>query len=188
MARFGCRLALDVDGVVANFADAVIRSARKKGIAAPSHWSFAASWKILGSNEEFDRVWNDVWRQDEFWASIQPFQNLIVPSCVSLFVSSRPCPRELTERWLLKNLDLGGGIGVLPAATAEDKLRVLLHAGARSYVEDRVANFAYLREERGPVCWLFDRPWNRFVETPARIYSLADVRLHVSPCPHAPVS
>jgi hypothetical protein len=115
-------LALDVDGVLANFCDAVIDRAHVLGVgdAFPSSWRDVRQWDMC---PRFHQVMEDAWKNEEFWMSINPMPNTSRILTPGVYLTARPIHSNVTQDWLEKH-----GFPFAPVVTVskpEEKLEVL---------------------------------------------------------------
>lgn len=115
-------LALDVDGVLANFSDAAIYRAHALGLGAgfPSGWREVRMWNIAS---RFTEVMQDAWLSKEFWMGVNPMPNTRRDLVPAMYLTSRPIDSHITEAWLEKH-----GFQFAPVITVskpEDKIAVL---------------------------------------------------------------
>jgi len=157
------RLALDVDGVIANFVAGLFARA---GLALDlENWitkfEFLEDWSLTG-------LWEKVQHDEQFWLSL-PVVDSHIPRCCVLFLSDRPVETTVTERWLNVN-----NIRHLPIYHVKDKLEFLRKSDLDGLVDDKGETYEQVRNEF-PASFLVSRPWNRWVKTRNRIYRLEEL-------------
>lgn len=158
----GIKIGLDIDEVIADWVGAYTE---KFGMVTPEFWNFDTHIK-----EKFEQL------DDEFWLGIKPKINPkdlpFEPHC---YITSRPIPTFLTERWIAEN-----GFPTMPVYTVgvgESKVEVAKKAGIDVFVDDRFDNFVELNNA-GICTYLMDSPHNqRYVVGYKRLYNLKDLKL-----------
>ena len=168
------RIGLDIDGVVANFAQAIIDAGHAQGISGlPEHWhDFTEIYGPRGGkrseqHQAFIRVWEKVRDDQDFWDAVPVHEeDAIVPHC---YITARPAGVD-SYLWLFMN-DLPGA----PLITVVgSKVEAAKKAGVTLFLDDAPHNLEELRAA-GIECWLLDRPWNRHHETPFRVKTIAEI-------------
>lgn len=159
------KIGLDIDEVICDW---VNPWCVKFGLERPKTWFFQRdinehfkTMEASGELSEFYLGLTPLMRPDEI-----PFE----PHC---YVTSRPVPTEVTERWLDKN-----GFPTRPVITVapgQSKVNALKEAGVEIFVDDRYENFEDLNRN-GILCYLWDSPHNqRYNVGFKRIKSLKDI-------------
>ena len=176
-----CRIALDIDGVLANFSQAFILRGQKLGLAGgwPAHWTRWDSWFPDTAAKTFSEVWATVESDPHFWLyEVKKLDSAFVDFPVAAYVTARPIPDELTASWLGRM-----GFPEAPVVTVStSKLAVLQSLGIDLFVDDKVETFEELNAA-GLRCLLMTQPHNRshdaFVGdgagTSHRIFCLSEV-------------
>jgi len=157
MAKIG----LDIDEVLADFVGAMLDK-------FPEMQNRSVYWNDPHIMDNFDKIKDDM----DFWLNIKPKDNNLPfePHC---YITSRPIPVEITEKWLKINgfpsakiYSLGHGIS---------KVDIAKQSGIDVFVDDRYENFVDLNKN-GICCFLFDAPHNqRYDVGYKRIKSLTDL-------------
>ena len=103
------RIGLDVDGIVANFVQAMIDIGKRSGWEMPESWEHCPSWELMETSG-FRRAWVFVKNRDDFWMNIDPhrdtYESLVFqPTC---YITNRHYPdvdiaSDNTFAWLLLN-------------------------------------------------------------------------------------
>lgn len=159
---FNKRVALDIDGVLADFNKSVRAQFNIEN--EPTVWNY--SYKF---NSE---LWETLKEDKEFWVNIEPYfdgtELLFEPVC---YVTHRPVPKEWCEEWLEKN-----NFPCVPVYVVNgNKTEVLKSQNVDIFVDDCYANFTTLNTN-GVFTYLLDRPWNtRYNVGHKRIYSLNEI-------------
>lgn len=165
-------IALDIDGVIANFGKAACKWAAKLGIdigERADRWYNQRSW-FPRDGKGFSQLWELIRIDPKFWLSIEIFyddEHLgYQPAC---YITTRPIESAVTIQWL----DMWGfpEAPVYTVPQPEDKIRFI---GERKFIEDRAESYELFRS-RGIECYLMDRPWNQHIVTEHRIYSVNEV-------------
>lgn len=170
-------IGLDIDGVLANFIDGIVKAATRMGLqySLPRRWYYFREWFSSDNNAAFAAVFETVMHDEAFWMSLKPHLEEDWPNYApGAYITSRPIASDVTKAWLDKwefpVADVvtvsghGGGSG--PAK--EDALRA---RGITRYIEDNIENYEHLRAA-GIDCYLLDRPWNVSLATSHRIYTV----------------
>lgn len=158
------KIALDIDGVIANFKDAYCQ---RIGLDNPNdHWHFTYKWKLD----------EDVIEDRDFWVNIEPLiDGRSLPFEPVCYVTSRYCNVEWTKEWLEKN-----GFPCEPVySNNSSKVEVLKPLFDRGevdiFVDDAYKHYEELNNA-GVTTFLLDRPYNRKYNVGyRRIYSLEDL-------------
>jgi hypothetical protein len=153
------KVALDVDGILSNFNQRFIETAKDMGLGDhfPARWQWIKTWRY---SDRFSEVWDTIKMDTQWWLSIEPHagarESIKFP--VEAYVTARPIPGEFTAAWLQHyEFPLASVLTVEPDAS---KLAALKHLNIDLYVDDRPENFHEVLAG-GITCLLFDRPWNR---------------------------
>ena len=160
------RLALDLDGVVCDFAGGLFRS-----VGIPEGRLQEVTGYDFKPVLDFREAWNRVKDDEIFWLTL-PVLDSYIPKCCEVFLSSRYCRRAVTEEWL-HNAGLDR-IPLIQVRSPEEKMAVLRRGPLNGIVEDRGETFELARKEF-PSSFLVSRPWNRWVGTRNRIYRLEEL-------------
>jgi hypothetical protein len=160
------KIGLDIDGVLADFPAAVIHRAHAMGFceyfprssADVSHW---------GISDKFPEVMKDAWNDPLFWLSVPPvwesygsipMLDSLFPSRLKCYITSRPIPTWVTEKWLghwgFPNAD------VITVSKPEDKLRHIRERDLDLFVDDYHITVEQLLDA-GVIAKLFKAPYQR---------------------------
>lgn len=159
---FTKRVALDIDGVIADFNEAV---KKEENIAKnPDMWFYSykfnsALWERLNINKDF-------------WVNIKPyFDGKDLPFEPVAYVTHRGVPKTWCEEWIEKN-----NFPCVPVhVVKESKIEVLKDLNVDIFIEDSYKNFVELNNA-GIFTYLLDRPWNkRYDVGHRRIYNLSEI-------------
>jgi uncharacterized HAD superfamily protein len=146
------KIALDIDGVIADFSAAFHKEAMKEGIdwypEEQVHWTFPESCQNL---------WNRLKNDKNFWLSIPPLCDPHLPFEPVAYVTARNIPVEWTREWLLINKFPNEKVY---SVGDNKKTEAIKDSGAEVFVDDCFKNFLYLNKEK-VLTYLFDRPYNR---------------------------
>ena len=148
------RIALDIDGVLADFVGAWQEKFNVKEV--PEHWNFDINFK-----EKLFSVKED----KDFWLNIKPLCDpKSIPFEPACYVTSRIIPNEWSKEWLDK-----WGFPTTPVFTVghdKSKVDILLDNNIDIFVDDRYENIIdILRQSnskgRRIHCYLYDAKYNR---------------------------
>lgn len=159
---FNKRVALDIDGVLADFNKSV---KSKFGIENdPTHWYYSYT---------FDKaLWEELKADKAFWLNIEPyFDGSFIPFEPVCYVTHRSVPKEWCEEWLEKNHFPCVPVHVVGGSKV-DKLKEL---DIDIFVDDKYDNFKELNDN-GIFTYLLTQPWNeRYNVGHKRIDSLVEI-------------
>lgn len=167
------KIALDVDGVLADFNLGVLRAANKMGLGKhfPPSTDKITTWAI---SPRFSEVWAMVQGDPNFWLGLEP---IVHPDRVrfvpAAYITHRPVSSEVTRRWIRQV-----GFPDAPIYTVNtSKTHAMREVGARYLVDDKEENFLDVNARPDLTCLLIDRPYNRDVVAPfLRVYSIEEAR------------
>lgn len=156
---------LDIDGVLANFIQALIAYAKsfmpEVAKDLPATWH---DWMPYDSPnpEAFRKVYNEISYLPSFWLNIEPLEDAVadvksLPFLPTVYITSRPIPTEVTQEWLFRL-----GFPTAPVVTAEnatDKIEVAKAYGLTHFVDDLPTTCEALNAA-GIKAYLFDQPHN----------------------------
>jgi len=137
-------VALDCDGVLANFSAGVIKRAKKMGLSQhfPKTYKEVSRWDVSGM---FSHVMKDAWTDPEFWLDLPVLPGAeklnFIPAC---YITSRAVPSEVTAKWLAKN-----GFPkaeVITVSKPEEKLQHLKDRGIDLLIDDYYVTIIQLLE------------------------------------------
>lgn len=164
---FDKKVALDIDGVLADFNKSVKEKYNIKN--NPDHWYYSYEFKK-------SELWSELSQDKDFWLNLEPLiKGEELPFDPVCYVTSRPVPKEWCEEWLEKN-----NFPCVPVHVANgskvDKLKELTEIhNIDWFVDDRYDNFVELNKN-GIFTYLFDQPWNsKYDVGHKRIKSLNDL-------------
>lgn len=160
------QIALDVDGVLADFHSGLVRAGVGMGVP-PQEWD---AWEFP---PEYGRVWARASQDPYFWANLEP---LMAPADIPFepvgYITHRPIPTDVTLRWLERH----GFPRGLVVTTDGPKSVAMRQIGATVLVDDSPANFLEVNGHPDLACFLYDARHNRdFKEFGMRIKSLDEV-------------
>jgi hypothetical protein len=149
----------DIDGVLANFIDALMSEARELGYGdeIPEHWMQWDEYQPE-DNEAYQEAWNSIAQKPGFWTErIQPFDDAYIHTDVAAYITNRSVPSPLSQMWLLDHnfpnapvTSLGHDVSKMGAAEAEN---------LDLFVDDK-PEIVRNMNEHGIPCLLMNRPHN----------------------------
>lgn len=144
------KIGLDIDEVLCDW---VGPWCKKFGLERPMNWGFQREimkhFEEMTASGELETFYLDL------PVLTKPQDVPFEPHC---YVTSRPVPTELSEKWLDKNGFSVKKVITVPPGTS--KLQVLKDEGVDIFVDDRYENFVELNNG-GICCYLFDAPHNQ---------------------------
>jgi len=163
------KIGLDIDGVLADFTGAW-NTIYPDITITPNSWYFD---RKIG--QRFAEM-RDNGTLDEFYFNLEPLINPeelpFEPHC---YITSRPVPKEITEKWLDKN-----GFPrkkVISLDLKQSKVEAAKETGVEIFIDDCYENFVDLNNH-GVFTYLFTAPWNiRYDVGHMRLNSLKDIPL-----------
>jgi uncharacterized HAD superfamily protein len=145
------KIGLDIDEVICDFTAGWGKL--HKVDDRPECWNYHRNM-----GKEFKRM-NEEKILEDFYLSLEPkISPNDLPFEPHCYVTSRPVPTELTEKWLEKHKFPGSKVITVPLGTS--KVNALKEAGVEVFVDDAFHNFTELNKA-GILCYLFDAPHNR---------------------------
>lgn len=154
-------IALDVDGVLADFNHGFIALANQEGLGEhfPKSPDEIKEW-YYSDRELINKLFAKVITNDKFWLELPGYKNTPVPLgfVPKAYITARPCSSDVTARWLKEH-----GFPKAPVYTVkdgEDKLEVLRKLGSPIFVDDKMETVQMLNDN-GLVCYCMDRGWNQ---------------------------
>lgn len=161
---FNKRIALDIDGVLADFNEAV---KSKYGISNdPTAWYY--SYKFNSA------MWEELKNDKDFWVNqVKPyFDGTELPFEPVCYITHRSVPKEWCEEWLEINHFPCVPVHVVNGS----KLEVFKTVNVDIFVDDKYDNFVELNNN-SVFTYLLDREWNRRYDVGhKRIYSLNELK------------
>lgn len=184
-------ITLDVDGVAANFIQKILDMHFERTMQCYS-WEDLTAWNPVDLDwmtaRQFQELWSEAMTTRYFWAHLEPYRDfdferlneyLLTGQFVAYFVTHRANlqtpdyvgdARFLTRAWL-DRMGVTADCGVI--AGHHNRTDLLQMLGSQAHLEDYGVEFERLRAA-GLNAWLIDRPWNRYVDTPYRVYCLQE--------------
>lgn len=179
------KIGVDMDGVVADFVGAFSRlsaAMHAKPLPPATRWDW---WDDALTPEEFDKSWQWIRQNPQFWETLHPTQDFILAGRQVIleshsqkddvyFITSRHGHgvQYHTTEWLIRH-----GIPrphVIMAPDAVAKARVAKALGLDVFVDDKPENVTAVAPHV-PVTRLFSQPWNQDADTQLRVFSLKEV-------------
>lgn len=147
-------VALDIDGVIANFGKSYKKFILDRGLQwypyeEQIHWNYPYQAQRT--------CWNDVLQDKDFWLNMEPLCSPNLPFEPIAYVTARQIPQDWTEEWLVRN-----GFPSEPVVTVGSlsKVAAVKKTGAEVFIDDCFKNFRELTMA-GVYTYLMDQPYNR---------------------------
>lgn len=163
------KVALDIDGVLANFSKAYSEYITSRGYKMypqeeQPHWGFP--------NQAHKDLWGDVKSDKDFWVNMEATCDPNLPFEPVAYVTARSIPEEWTHEWLVKH---GFPDVKIYSSGNRPKSEIIKKIGADLFVDDCYENFCELNNA-GVCTFLMHTSYNRKYEVGAkRIYALSDI-------------
>jgi len=165
-----CRLAFDIDGVVADTMSLFLDIGRQEyglfdvGYEDITGWDLAEKLNIRAEivEEIIDRILNGDYRMPlHALDGAADVLSRIGRRCGSLLmVTARPHPGPI-DKWMREQLDLEpGSIDIVCTGSFEAKVDILHERKMTFFIEDRL-DTCFILDEAGLVPILYKQPWNR---------------------------
>ena len=185
-------VAIDLDGIIANFTDAFADVARGLGYSlAPDYVPTDWNWAEVLSLQQIDRCWKKIQETDNWWMGVKPYPN-VGDSLAILhrdenvdvyFITSRTASAgnsvlDQAICWLTV-YGLRGTFGsAIVVKRPSQKLKVLQAIGAHFFIDDKPETVEQVLDEY-PACssFLLTQPWNQSYKTP--LPRVSSVRMFV---------
>lgn len=154
------RVALDIDGVLADFGPSFLKHMHKIGVLTEDEIQHESrSWNDYRFRDNFHLIKDD----EEFWLGVDPIISADeLPFDPVVYITARPIRTEITKRWLISN-----GFPVAPIETVgmdNSKIDCLKSHSAEVFVEDRFENWEEAIRE-GIFTYLVTRGHNKMYKT-----------------------
>lgn len=159
------RIALDIDGVLANFNYSFGKKMGKNPENDITNWYY--SYKV---QDEFPKIKED----KDFWINMPTYFDYkeigFEPYC---YITHRPIPVKWTQEWIENQRYACAP--VYSVVHTEEKVPIAKKLGIEIMVEDKFENFINFNDN-GILCFLITRPWNeKFDVGHLRIKKLNDI-------------
>lgn len=163
---FKSKIALDIDGVIADF-----NAAAKNKLSLDkhhNHWVYSYS---LDS-----KFWEEVKKDKSFWLDMPAyFDGSDIPFEPVCYVTQRPIPKEWVEEWLEKNNFPCSPVHVISGSKVDLLKKMVVEEIIDWFVDDKYENFIELNES-GVFTYLYSQPWNEKYDVGhKRIQSLREI-------------
>lgn len=158
------KIALDVDGVLANFNHGFIEHAKRKGYGEhfPNSPDEITEW-YYAERDYIDHLFGMIAKDIKFWLGLPRYPDTPIPLPFTpvAYVTARPIPSIITLDWLIKQ-----GLPKAPVFTVkegEEKLQVLKGIDSPIFVDDKMETIQALNDG-GITCYCMDRGWNQLLD------------------------
>ncbi len=180
-------IAIDIDGVLANFDKSYIQTFNLLGVKVPEN-AEALSWdhweNELG-REFIGKVWDTIKKSYNWWMTLEPYQRNIDalkrfstahPEEDILFLTSRIETAGFsaalqTEGWLRK-LGIDSPFMTVRTCRAKEKAQVLASENVTHFIDDKGSTVEACEKIPGMTAVLYSRPWNKDAKVFLRLNSL----------------
>lgn len=156
------KIALDIDGVLADYGKHLLDYLNIKDKTPPIKWNDS---RFI---ENFDKIKDD----KQFWLTIPV---LTPPQDIKFdfecYVTARPISSEITALWLKKN-----GFPdkeVFTIGHNQSKVNILQEQKIEIFLDDAIHNFTEINKT-DIICFLFDSTYNKEIRTTLRVYDMDD--------------
>jgi hypothetical protein len=183
------RIAIDVDGVLANFVVGLLEVANEQLTTPipldkePSAWNFAD----LMSPEEFSKAFKTARNRDWWWADLPPYgfntralgKFLVSSPHDTWLVTARSTaanqstPKQ-TLAWAVDNNVSEGLMGIVAVEKAEEKAKLYDIMGITHSIDDKAETVEDCDQLANHKAYLLDRPWNQHAKVKRRIKTLQE--------------
>jgi hypothetical protein len=153
-------VAIDIDGVLANFIQHMIEYAHEKGYHEfPAHWTQWHQYNIPGLDQRFGKLVDEVSGDPEWWLDIPPHDDAYLSAAPDLYLTSRNVGSQYTLMWLLYH-----GFPhaeVVTVDSGEDKPPKMKERGIDVLLDNRFDTYESVNKQKDLKCVLMERPHNR---------------------------
>jgi hypothetical protein len=187
------KIGIDIDGVLANFGEAVITAANSLWPGklpldfVPDNWDYEGQL----TKEEWKEVWVKIKTTEKFWMMLRPTDGAYelrtgLDDEEVYFITARAqtvgaSPLVQSSRWL-KQQRLWPRYGYSTILTVSDsKYKKLLvqGLGLKYMLDDYAPTVKELNEIEGMHAFVLDQPWNRYATELPRVYSVAEYLVRI---------
>lgn len=168
------RIGYDVDGVLCNIKNGLIKKARSLGyVSIPDH---RMEWREYYP-EWCDEAWTLVEDNHTWWTHLPAYDDAYIFTDVDCYITARSVPRQLTEQWLVGN---NFPRGPVYSVDREEKVEMAKKKELDLFVDDHAETVREMNNN-GVFCLLRDRPHNWDAEDldDVRIRCLSQVQQYV---------
>lgn len=170
------RVAIDIDGCLANFQQRFLDTAKRKGYSDfPTHWTQWRSWLPPDIKGGFGDLFDEIEEDELWWGEISPYDDAHLPVAPDAYLTARPVSSAVTENWLSRH-----GFPEAPVYTVgvdNSKVPIMREKGIDLLVDDRPKTFDQVNQEREKTCLLMNRPYNQHVPSESGFYSMDDAKV-----------
>jgi hypothetical protein len=189
------KIALDCDGVLANFISAFADEANRMwpGTFPKNYWKLHTQWNIpsnLLSTKQVDQVWEKIKATENWWMRLDPHHDSV--GALAIFFYTQRCHEVhivtsrvptigqtisfQTDVWLRAcgvNPCLNY-LGVLPVANSDHKVEIYDFAGFDFSIDDKLETVQQCDALPKHKAFLLDRPWNQSGSVKNRVKSVQE--------------
>lgn len=157
-------IAIDVDGVLANFQQRFLKTAHELGYDNfPVHWTQWKNWNLEGLEKEFREIMKNLDSKPLWWLQINPYDDAYLTKTPDIYLTARPVENQITRYWLRIN-DFPE-TKVRTVNSSKEKPSVMEEEGVDCLLDDRPKTFSMINEGTSLRCILLDRPYNEHLVT-----------------------
>ncbi len=191
------RVAIDLDGIVANFVSSAIKHFQIQYPFLPNDWQpgkfnvavdLAERFNI--NKKEIRRIMGALMASDDFWLNLEPHQenidaireNLLHdPAYEVFYLTSRPKGTvRPTNEWLIRYELMASNAGLIQVEHKRDKASVICAIEADFSIDDSLEVLEHTLQINAHKTFLLTRPWNIDTDLPVqRVSNLAEFVEHV---------
>ncbi len=175
------KLAIDIDGVLADFTWDMVKVLRTLGVDLPEDYQ-STDWGWTEANlprDAMDKAWRIIDSTPYFWENLRPHMDNVLAmaeffhehagkDCDIFFITARKdgvgrSTKAQSERWLYSYLGQPSeAISVLPVKSGLDKAEVIYALQLTHSIDDHTPTIVNNKSlKNGHKAYLLDRPWNQ---------------------------
>ncbi len=185
-----CKIAIDMDGVLANFVQGFVESTNKiwpgrlKDGYEPTDFGFSDTMK----KDEVNRVFEQIKRTPNWFLKLEPYSENVTALArflverkgediwlvTSRFPTYGMTVAKQTDMWLqfCGISPIHNYLGVIPVENSDDKQMIYSSVDIEYSVDDKAETVEQCQAISGHKAFLLDRPWNQEANVERRIKNL----------------